>query len=93
MVNVAVVDVHKRGNYVRNDCYHFAVDGKMDITLHHVHNSVVVHSSSVLNKLNYCKRGNFHVGVIFAFFTILPYSRKFPPRENKTRMTLLKKYE
>ena len=41
----------------------------------------------------YCKRGNFRVGVIFAFFAILPFSRKFPPRENKTHKTLLRKYE
>ena len=38
----------------------------------------------------YCKRGNFRVGVIFAIFAILPYSRKFPPRENKTHMTFFK---
>ena len=30
------------------------------------------------------------MGVIFAIFAILPYSRKLPPRENKTHMTLLK---
>ena len=41
----------------------------------------------------YCKRGNFRVGVIFAFFAILPSSRKFSPRENKPHMTLLRKYE
>ena len=41
----------------------------------------------------YCKRGNFRVGVISTFFAILPSSRKFPPRENKTHMTLLSKYE
>ena len=46
-----------------------------------------------LKIIAYCKRGNFRVGVIFAIFAILPYSRKFPPRENKTHMTLLKEYE
>ena len=46
-----------------------------------------------LTYLEYCKCGNFRVGVIFAFFAILPFSRKFPPRENKTQMTLLRKYE
>ena len=33
------------------------------------------------------------MGVIFAFFTILPSSQKFPPRETKTHMTLSRKYE
>ena len=41
----------------------------------------------------YCKHGSFRVGVIPAFFTILPSSRKFPPRENKTCKTLLRKDE
>ena len=36
----------------------------------------------------YCKRGNFRVGVIFAFFALLSSSRKLPPRENKTHMPL-----
>ena len=40
----------------------------------------------------YCKRGNFRMGVIFAFFPILPFSRKFSPCENKTPKTLLRKY-
>ena len=35
----------------------------------------------------YHKCGHFHVGVIFAFFTILTFSRKFPLRENETHMT------
>ena len=33
---------------------------------------------------NYCKRRNFPAGVIFAFSALLLFSRKFPPRENKT---------
>ena len=45
-----------------------------------------------LHQLFYCKRGNFRVGVIFAFFAIWPFSRKFPLRENKTHKTLLRKY-
>ena len=35
-------------------------------------------------KRSYYKRGNFRVGVIFTFFSILSSSRKFPPCENKT---------
>ena len=40
------------------------------------------------SSFDYCKRGNFRVGVIFAFFALLPSSRKLPPRENKTHMPL-----
>ena len=36
----------------------------------------------------YCKRGNFRVGVIFMFFALLSFSRKLPPRENETHMPL-----
>ena len=44
-------------------------------------------------KGDYCKRGNFRVGVIFAFFALLYSSRKLPPREIKTHMPLWRKYE
>ena len=39
----------------------------------------------------YCKHGNFCLGLIFAFFVILPSSQKFPPLENKTHIALLRK--
>ena len=41
---------------------------------------------------SYCKRENFRVGVIFAFFVLLSFSQKLPPRENKTHMPLWRKY-
>ena len=54
-------------------------------------NNVVIRSVADLVYTGYCKRGNFRVGVIFAFFAIWSSSRKFPPRENKTHKTLLRK--
>ena len=43
---------------------------------------------AIVRQTYYCKRGNFRVGVIFAFFAILLFSRKLPPRENKTHLPL-----
>ena len=40
---------------------------------------------------NYCKRGNFLVRVILAFFRLLSSSQKLPPGENKIHIPLLGK--
>ena len=47
----------------------------------------------IIKCTRYYKRGNFRVGVIFAFFALLSFSRKLPPSENKTHMPLWRKYE
>ena len=44
-----------------------------------------------MSMTKYCKRRNFRVGVIFAFFALLSSSRKLPQRENKTHMPLWRK--
>ena len=46
-----------------------------------------------LYHMKYCKCWNFRVGVIFAFFALLSFSRKLPPRENKTNKPLWRKNE
>ena len=38
----------------------------------------------------YCKHENFHVGVIFVFFTHLSSSLKLPPHENKNPYVFMK---
>ena len=38
--------------------------------------------------ITYCKRGNFRVGVICAFFRDFVLIAKITPRENKTNMPL-----
>ena len=43
--------------------------------------------------LKHCKCGNFHVRLMFTYFSILPSYRKFPPHENKTHMTLFRRKE
>ena len=43
---------------------------------------------SIDSCLLYCKRGNFRVGVIFAFFALLSFWRKLPLHENKTHIPL-----
>ena len=71
----------------------------LDLGANHAYIMVRVEFPLVITKLRsnhfipgkavvYCKRGNFRVGEIFAFFPISTSSRKFPPRENKTQMTL-----
>ena len=52
-----------------------------------------IKSSRIKSVLQYCKRENFRVGVIFVFFALLFSSRKLPLRENKTHMPLWRKYE
>ena len=39
---------------------------------------------------NYCKHDNFHMGIIFTFFTTLSSLWKFPPLEIYANMTLLR---